>query len=79
MRCRYCEEPIDVIDLCEACEMRPVTIDPVEVRICERGHLMTEGAGKTHGGWLCVVCRRMRQARFRAARRHRARMDRAAR
>ena len=66
MRCRNCEEPIDVIDLCDICEMKPTVIEPVEVRLCDRGHLMTKGAGKTPSGWLCNVCRRMKQAAYRS-------------
>jgi hypothetical protein len=47
MRCRNCEEPIDVLDLCEICEMKERVIEPVEVMMCKRGHFMTKGAGKT--------------------------------
>ena len=65
-RCRNCEEPIDVLDLCEICEMKPTVIEPVEVKLCGRGHFMTKGAGKSHSGWLCLVCQRMKQARYRA-------------
>jgi hypothetical protein len=65
-RCRNCEEPIDVIDLCEICEMQPRHIEPVEVKLCGRGHFMTKGAGKSHSGWLCLVCQRMRQGQQRA-------------
>jgi hypothetical protein len=50
MRCRNCEEPIDVLDLCEICEMKERVIEPVEVMMCKRGHFMTKGAGK-RGGW----------------------------
>jgi predicted Rossmann fold nucleotide-binding protein DprA/Smf involved in DNA uptake len=28
---------------------------------------MTKGAGKTHSGWLCNVCRRRQQAAYRSA------------
>jgi transposase-like protein len=66
MRCRNCEEPIDVLDLCEICEMKERVIEPVEIMMCKRGHFMTKGAGKTHSGWLCNVCRRMNQAAYRA-------------
>ena len=66
MRCRNCEEPIDVLDLCEICEMQPTVIEPVEVMLCDRGHLMIKGAGKTHSGWLCTTCRRMKQAAYRS-------------
>ena len=65
-RCRNCEEPIDVLDLCDICEMKPTVIEPVEVMLCDRGHLMTKGAGKTHSGYLCTVCRRMKQAAYRS-------------
>jgi len=68
MRCRNCEEPIDVLDLCEICEMQPTPIEPVEVMVCGRGHLMTRGAGIRPAGWLCVICRRMRQTKYRAER-----------
>ena len=65
MRCRNCEEPIDVLDLCEICEMQPTVIEPAEVMLCDRGHFMTKGAGK-RGGWACNVCRRMKQAAYRS-------------
>jgi hypothetical protein len=65
MRCRNCEEPIDVLDLCEICEMKKRVIEPVEVMMCKRGHFMTKGAGK-RGGWACNVCRRRQQAARRA-------------
>jgi hypothetical protein len=69
MRCRNCEEPIDVLDLCEICEMKPTLIEPVGVKLCDRGHFMTKGAGKTNSGWLCKVCRAMSQAKSKARRR----------
>lgn len=75
MRCRNCEEPIDVIDLCEICEMKPANILPEEVMLCERGHFMTQGLGGRHAGWVCVVCRRMRQTKYRAELRRKARMQ----
>ena len=75
IRCRNCEEPIDVLDLCEICEMQPTPIEPVEVMVCDRGHLMTQGAGDRHAGWLCVICRRMRQTKYRAERRRILRMQ----
>jgi hypothetical protein len=50
MRCRNCEEPIDVLDLCEICEMKERVIEPVEVMMCKRGHFMTKGAGKRAAG-----------------------------
>jgi hypothetical protein len=65
MRCRNCEEPIDVVDLCEICEMKERVIEPVEVRMCKRGHFMTKGAGK-RVGWQCNVCRRRQQAAYRS-------------
>ena len=71
MMCSNCEEPIDVLDLCEICEMQPTVIEPVECMLCDRGHPMTRG----HHGWLCVVCRRMRQTKYRAELRRKARMQ----
>ena len=65
-RCRNCEEPIDVLDLCEVCEMKPTLIEPVEVKLCSHGHFMTKGAGKRHSGWLCLVCRRAVHRRYRS-------------
>lgn len=71
MRCRNCEEPIDVIDLCEICEMKPASILPEEVRLCDRGHPMTQMQSE----WRCVICRRMRQTKYRAELRRKARMQ----
>ncbi len=61
-RCRNCEEPIDVLDLCEICEMKPTLIEPVKVKVCRRGHFMD----RRHSGWVCNVCQRMRQGKQRA-------------
>lgn len=71
IRCRNCEEPIDVLDLCEICEMKPTVIEPVEFKLCDRGHFMRKGAGKSRNGWLCTVCRGISQAKSRARRRER--------
>lgn len=67
-RCTNCEEPIDVIDLCEACERSDRLIEPEPVRLCDRGHFIT---GITTRSLVCVICRRMRDARYREARRQR--------
>ncbi len=71
MRCRNCEKPIQVLDLCEICEMGPASILPEEMMLCELGHAMTRG----HHGWLCGICRRMRQIKYKAELRRVLRMQ----
>lgn len=61
-RCRLCEGPIDVLDLCEECEKSDRVIEPGQFRLCGRGHPMNWSGLR----WHCDACRRMRHAAYRS-------------
>ena len=67
MRCPVCEEPIDVLDMCEGCRplsgrfTRPFDKRPICYRLVDENHMpiteyhFMEWDHATHG-WMCKAC-----------------------